>query len=156
MRCHPVLLTKTKTSSSIRCVAVKESEHLVRWAEGGGDHVRADEQHGGPGERGGLRLGIQRQRPGKSGPPLASWIRIRIGYAFWSPWIRICNWSPKKFIFLLWQCQKHEKIKLWMRICMFDVFGILATTTLPSVQTALQSSIYSQLMFRIWIRYLHL
>ncbi len=29
--------------------------------------MRTDEQHGGPGERGGLRLGIQRQRTGNPG-----------------------------------------------------------------------------------------
>jgi hypothetical protein len=46
---------------------MKESEHIVRRAEGGGDHVRPDQQHGGPGERGGLRLGIQRQRTGNPG-----------------------------------------------------------------------------------------
>jgi hypothetical protein len=62
---------------------MKESEHILRRAEGGGDHMRTDQQHGGPGERGGLRLGIQRQRTGNPGHTCC-----RVTYAY-SPGYRI-------------------------------------------------------------------
>ncbi len=56
---------------------MQESEHILRRAKGGWDHVRPDQQHGGPGERGGLRLGIQRQRTGNPGHPCC-----RAAYAY--------------------------------------------------------------------------